>query len=72
MQWNHSGSPKPKKFKLQISAGKVMLMAFFDHEGLLAGFKKPGAKINTIHCNDTLDKLHTDIKNKQLASFVMV
>ena len=66
MQWKHPGSPKPKKFKSQISAGKVMLTAFFDHEGLLlADFKEPGVNITAIHYNDTLDKLHTAIKNKR-------
>lgn len=66
MQWKHAGSPKAKKFKLQVSAGKVMLSAFFDHEGLLlADFKEPGVNINSTHYLETLDKLHKAIKNKR-------
>ena len=34
MQWRHSGSPRPKKFKTQQSAGKVMAMVFWDKEGI--------------------------------------
>lgn len=66
MQWKHPGSPKPKKFKTQVSAGKVMVTAFFDHEGLLlADFKEPGVNISAAHYKDTLDKLHKAIKAKR-------
>lgn len=66
MQWKHPGSPKPKKFKSALSAGKVMLTAFFDHEGvLLLDFKEPCVNINAVRYKDTLDKLHTAIKNKR-------
>jgi hypothetical protein len=34
-EWSHSNSPKLKEFHMQASAGKVILMLFFDHEGLL-------------------------------------
>jgi hypothetical protein len=35
MQWKHKGSPPPKKFKVQHSAGKVMATVFWDSEGIL-------------------------------------
>ena len=35
MQWRHTTSPKPKKFKLQKSAGKIMATVFGDARGLL-------------------------------------
>ncbi|KFM69297.1 hypothetical protein X975_03065, partial [Stegodyphus mimosarum] len=30
IQWKHPDIPRPKKFKTQHSAGKMMLTAFFD------------------------------------------
>ena len=32
-QWVGPGSPMPKKFKNQPSAGKVMATVFFEHKG---------------------------------------
>jgi hypothetical protein len=34
-KWHHSTLPKPKKFRTQASAGKVMLTLFWDHRGPL-------------------------------------
>ena len=34
-QWKQAGSPPPKKFKLSPSAGKVMLVAFWDSRGII-------------------------------------
>jgi len=33
MQWKHKGSPTPKKFRTQPSAGKIMATIFWDCEG---------------------------------------
>ena len=33
MEWRHSGSPHPKKFRVQISAGKNLSSIFWDQEG---------------------------------------
>ena len=35
MQWKHSGSPPPKKFKRVSSAGKVMVSVFWDTHGVI-------------------------------------
>ena len=35
MQWRHTTSSKPKKFKPQKSAGKIMATVFWDAQGLL-------------------------------------
>ena len=32
-EWRHTPSPKPKKFRTQPSAGKVMLTLFWDERG---------------------------------------
>ena len=35
MQWKHKGSPTPKKFRMQQSAGKIMATVFRGSEGVL-------------------------------------
>jgi len=35
MEWRHSGSPRPKKFRVQKSAGKVLASIFWDQDGTL-------------------------------------
>jgi len=36
MEWRHSGSPRPKKFQVQKSAGKVLASIFFwDQDGII-------------------------------------
>jgi hypothetical protein len=35
MEWHHEGSPPPKKFKTQLSTGKIMADMFWDSEGVI-------------------------------------
>ena len=35
MQWEHKGSPTPKKFRVQESAGKIMATVYWDSESFL-------------------------------------
>jgi len=35
VEWRHSGSPRPKKFRVQKSAGKVLASIFWDQDGTL-------------------------------------
>ena len=35
MEWRHSGSPRPKKLRVQKSAGKVLASIFWDQDGIL-------------------------------------
>jgi len=35
MGWRHTSSPKPKKVRVQPSAGKVVLTFFWDYNGLI-------------------------------------
>ena len=35
MEWPHSGSPRPKKFRVQKSAGKFLVSVFCDQDGIL-------------------------------------
>ena len=34
-EWSHTSSPKPKKFRTQPSAGKVMVTLFWDERGVI-------------------------------------
>ena len=35
MEWRHSGSPRPKIFRVQKSAGKVLASILWDQDGIL-------------------------------------
>ena len=35
MEWRHCGSPSPKKFRVQKSAGKFLASIFWDQDGIL-------------------------------------
>ena len=66
MQWRHSGSPKPKKFKTQRSAGKVMATVFWDKDGILMiDYLQRGNTINSDYYCDLLYRLKDAIKEKR-------
>lgn len=66
MQWQHLGSPSPKKFKLGPSAGKVMITVFWDKRGIiLIEFLPQGQTINSIRYQQTLKKLAVAIRRKR-------
>jgi hypothetical protein len=58
MECHHMGSPLPKEFKTQLSAGKIMASVFWDSEGVIyVDFLPHGVKINAqyysnLFCND--------------------
>jgi len=65
-QWRHTTSPKPKKFKTTLSAGKVMATVFWDRKGvLLVDFLPKGETINSERYCETLTKLRRAIQNKR-------
>jgi len=35
MEWRHSGSPRPKKFRVEKSTGKFLASIFWDQDGIL-------------------------------------
>jgi len=47
MEWRHSGSPRPQKFRVQKSAGKVLASIFWDQEGILPLIIFQRAKLST-------------------------
>jgi len=50
MEWRHSGSPRPKKFQLQKSAGKVLASTFWEQDGILLIEKSPFFVQRGGHC----------------------
>jgi len=63
MQYRHTESPQPKKFKIQASAGRVMLTVFWNSEHVvLADFLEKETTINSHHYMETLTTLKRRIK----------
>ncbi|CAI6357430.1 unnamed protein product [Macrosiphum euphorbiae] len=63
MEFRHKTSPAPKKFKVQASAGKVMLTVFWDSKGLIhTEYLEKGSTINSIRYIETLKRLKKRIK----------
>ena len=66
MEWRHSGSPRPKKFRVQKSAGKVLASIFWDQDGILLIDCLPtGQTINAEHCSSLLVQLKDILKQKR-------
>jgi len=55
MEWRHSGSPRPKKFRVQKSAGKFLASCFGDQGGiLLIDYLPKGQTINAEYYSSLL------------------
>jgi len=58
MEWRHSGSPRPKKFRVQKSAGKVLASIFWDQDGILfTDYLPKGQTINAEYYSSLLVQL---------------
>jgi len=58
MEWRHSGSPRPKKFRVQKSARKFIASIFWDQDGiLLIDCLLNGQTINTAYYSSLLAQL---------------
>ena len=69
-QWVGSGSPRPKKFKTQPSAGKVMTTVFWDAKGvIMLDFLPKRSTITGVYYANLLDQLRTAIREKTLRCF---
>ena len=65
-QWVGPGSPRPKKFKTQLSAGKVMATVFWDSEGAtVLDFLPKRSTITGVYYANLLDQLRTAIPEKR-------
>ena len=65
-QWVGPGSPRPKKFKTQLSAGKVMATVFWDAKGVIMLDVLPKrSTITGVYYANLLDQLRTAIREKR-------
>ena len=65
-QWVGPGSPMPKKFKTQPSAGKVMATVFWDAKGVIMLDLLPKrSTITGVYYANLLDQLKTAIREKR-------
>jgi hypothetical protein len=63
MEWRHSGSPRPKNFRVQKSAGKVLASVFRDQDGILLIDYLPNGQ--TINYSSLLVQLTGILKEKR-------
>ena len=65
MEWRCSGSPRPKKFRVQESAGKVLASVFWDQDGILRmDYLPKGQTINAEYYSSLLVQLKDILKEK--------
>ncbi|GFU76148.1 mariner Mos1 transposase [Trichonephila clavipes] len=65
-QWKHPSSPRAKKFKQILSAGKIMASIFWDRRGvLLCEFMPRGTTINADRYCETLNKLRRNSEQEK-------
>ena len=65
-QWVGPGFPRPKKFKTQPSAGKVMAFVFWDAKGvIMLDFSPKRSTITGVYYANLLDQLRTAIREKR-------
>ena len=68
-QWVGPGSPRPKKFQTQPSAGKVMAKVFWDAKGVIMLDVLPKrSTITGVYYANLLDQLRTAVKNAEINS----
>ena len=64
-EWHHTSSPKPKKFRTQLSVEKVMLTLFWDERGVILEHHVPrGNTVTNATYADLKNHLRTAIKSK--------
>jgi len=65
MEWRHSSSPRPKNFRVQTSAGKVLPSIFWDQDSiLLIDYVSKGQTINAEYYSSLLVQLKDILKEK--------
>jgi len=65
MEWQHSGSPRPKIFQVQKSAGKVLASIFWDQDGILLNDYLPkDHTINAEYYSSLLVQMKAILKEK--------
>jgi hypothetical protein len=70
MEWRHGSSPRPKKFQVRKSAGKFLVLIFWDQDGILLIVYVPkGQTINAEYYSSVLKQLKDILKEKRGAKF---
>ena len=65
-QWVGPESPRPKKFKMQTSAGKVMATIFWDAKGvIMLDFLPKRSTITRVYYANLIDQLKTAIRGER-------
>jgi len=64
MEWQHSGSPCPKKFQVQKSTEKVLASIFWSRWHLLIDYFPKGRTINAVYYSSLLVQLKDIWKEK--------
>jgi len=65
MEWQHSGSPRPEKFRVHKSAGKLHTSIFWDQDGiLLIDYLPNGQTINAEYYSSLLVQVNDILKEK--------
>jgi histone-lysine N-methyltransferase SETMAR len=66
MQWKHTDSPPPRKFRTHASAMKVLATIFWDAQGVIRiDYLPRGSTINSQYHADLLMQLRSAIKEKR-------
>lgn len=66
MEWKHRGSPRPKKFRVQKSAGKVLASVFWDTRGIIMiDYLEKGQTITGDYYSKLLITLKEKIKERR-------
>jgi len=70
VEWRHSGLPRPKKFRVQKSAGKFVASIFGDEDGiLLIDYLPKGQTINAEYYSFLLVQMKVILKEKRRGKF---
>ena len=64
MDWWNSGSPLPKKIRVQKSTGKVLASIFWDQDGILIDYLPKGQIMNAVYYWSLLVQLKNILKEK--------
>jgi len=71
LEWQHSGSPRTKNFRLQKSAGKILVSIFWGQDGiLLIDYLSNGQTINAEYYSYLLMQLKEVLEEKDRGKFV--
>jgi len=70
MEWRHSGSPRPKRFRVQKSTGKVLVSIFWHQEDIIRiDYLQRGQTINAEYYSSLLVQLKDILKDKRGGKF---